>query len=496
MTLLVSGKMTSLLDLPEEMMEFVMSFLPVADRKTARLVCRYLRDISYSAKIIEKEVVKVSSYHDLNHLNQDRKYFHIKIEAEEAEEQVTAIDFWSRSGEYVKSLDLQSVGFHHMSEVFLNTPNLEELELSSWETPRLIVPFPFQKLLRLSLQVLKLRGEEFVVLVENAPRLEELTLIFDNQTVEPDLIDSLEAFTYSRRNFLKLLHFFSGRLEDFQLTKILSNIGPRMLDLSLFDIIGLTDACLPIIKEKMPNLRKITLRNLQFTDEGLHNLLRELKLLTHIDLTMSLVEERTASLFPTMSHLRSVDLSDTPLFDQRCLRLAFGTHRLLQLTELTLKCYGDPYESLAVTDEILAEILAFLPNLKSFYLKNFEELSDLAVQHIANFSMNLRVLSLSGCYGIKDVSAINTLPHLEYLCLRGCEIWICSYLKLRLMKLKEIIVKEYNHAVMQSLGDNCPCLQDVYLDAKDRGEHRGRSHPFRIHYWAPFSEPCWEKYKE
>lgn len=324
------------MDLSFEVLEHVMSFLPYDDKKSARLVCRKWRDVSYSPRLLQNEVVKLQRYQDLNQLiGHGRKYFNVEIVSEA--EEGTAIDFWSRCGKYVKYLKMYFRS-RCFSEVFPNTPNLEELELWRWnwkhadiQTPR--PALSFQNLRGVSLNFTNLSGGEFLMLLENAPRLEDLTLILADGrcAMGPGLVDALETFFNKQRNIIRRLHIPGCEFEDSELAKIFSNICPQMVELRLSESDTLTDECLPIIQTKMPNLRKIALNLSRYdedgfyimlvTEEGVHNLLRSLKQLTHIGLPMSLVGECTAQLLSTMDHLYSVDLVDaSDDFDQRCLR--------------------------------------------------------------------------------------------------------------------------------------------------------------------------------
>lgn len=486
--------MVSVCDLPYEILEHIMSFMSHADKKTARLVCRYWREVSYSPKLVTNQIVKVSKYRDLNELTEhERIYLNLKIDGEDEEED--AVEFWRRFGQHVKSLDMCLLN-HCITEVFPNTPNLEEMKLWESEASRLpVVPFNFQKLLSLALKFVELTGDVFGMLVDNAPRLQELSLTMRGWRIKPDLADALEAFINRQGKILQKLHFSHVRVQNVQLTKILSNIGPQIVELHLPDCSDLTDAFLPVIKQKMPNLKRLNLRWTKCTDEGIHDLLRELKNLTHIELKRSWVGERTAQLLPNLAPLCAVDLSDTQNFDDHCVRRAFGTKHLPLLTDLRMSESG---EWLAVTDQILAEILPFLPNLKNLHLRHFKNLSNSAVRHISNLCQHLRVLSLTHSFQIRNISPLNNLQDLEYLSVRGCRITISADKPLRLRKLKEIVLnsRNNNNAVIKTLAKNCPSLQNVYfdmVDTRDSREQLVNSHHFQSHYVNTFGNVWWEE---
>lgn len=514
------------------MVEKIMLYLPQRDRKAARLVGSCWRDVSYAKKFMKNEVLKVNRYRDLNRLTDSkRKYFHVVVKEENKGEEETAADFWEKFGDDVRSLKM-FLQRNCITEVFPNIPNVEEMMLCEtldhvWIPRRDVVPCFFPKLGKLSLcYIEKLGEEEFGMLVEHAPSLKKL--ILGMNTREPDLVDSLEAFVNRQGNILQLLDFKDTRIEDSQLMRILTNIGPQMVELHLPNI---TDACLPFIQQKMPNLKKISLRT-ACSDEGIDNLLRALVHLTHIDIAYSLVGDRTALLLPTMPHLCSIDLSGTSEhFDQYCLRLAFCTQSLPQMTELRM-CFDPSVEEIgiapALTDQILEEILPFLPNLKFLYLREFPSLSNSAVKHISNFCKDLRLLSLSYCSGISDVSPVNALKNLEYLCLRECAVAISADRPLRLPKLKEILLKgnvknvisefvepderhvlrlkeivqrkilnwRSNKEAIDTLAENCPSLQNIYFGIKlsecDVKEIESCHGHFGIHYVTQHNDPWWE----
>lgn len=523
--------MASVPYLTDEIVENMMFFMSYEDRKTARLVCRCWREISFSSRLIKSEVVKLPTYQDLQLLiEHGSKYFNIEIGDEEEEndclnqtEAETAFEFWSKSGQYIKSLKMR-LHSRCLSEVLPNLHNVVELTLWGLEIPIFpVTPFPFQNLLRLTIKYKILNGNNFRMLVENAPRLEELNLIRESSErnlIREPLIENfklnrdLATFTKRQGSILKRLRFYKIGFDNDKLKKILANVGPQMLEFQLSAFTFLNDACVPIIRAKMPNLIKINLSFSTFTDNGIYNLLRGMKHLTHVDLMSAYAEYQTASVIATMTNLVFIDLTSAYSMNEQCIRIAFGSQRLPQLTELRL------HENGLVNDKTLRKILPFLPNLKVLHLRSFNLLTAIGVRYISYFCQKLQVLSLTGCSGVKDISPLNELGDLKYLSLRGCEVDVSQ---LSLMKLEEIIVKNslkgrHHLPSFQSLAVNCPSLQNVYIEtdlaicgrnekySSGSGAYKlpqqlknqvtiesASEHPFKIHHVSATDGPLWEK---
>lgn len=490
-------------DLPDELLEHVISYLPLAARKNARLVCRHWQQVSYFTRLIKNDLLYIKSYEDLRKLDCKWKYFNVKIKhLGNGRENKPCPEFWFSCGKYIKSLILYvpDVYTDCLREIFPNTPNLEQLTLWNSDdcsviatTPKpahltSIPHFTFSKLLSLTVDFSnEPTGEEFRKLVENAPLLEQVNLVYLRHEVKTNLIDSLKDFTFRQRNILRRLRFKSCEIGDELLTTILSNLGPQVEELHLHACWNLTDTCLPIIQTKLVNLRKIDLSSTKFTEEGLQNLLSSLKRLTHVSLTGRLNSERTATVFAAMSQLRSADISCplSHIFEAQCMRQAFGTCHLPKLTELRMT-------KLQLTDDLLGDIVPFFPNMTFLYMDDCRALSDLAVKHIAASCKKLRVLSLGNCCKIRDISPVNSLEDLEYLGVSGCQINI-SARELCLIKLKTIDLRNtrVSWKNFDLLVKNCPLLKDVSLDASMKKGMKSVGKKSKYSCNLHFGKACW-----
>lgn len=417
-------------DLPDEMLEQVFSHLKLSDRENARLVCRHWRDVFYSPSLTENVQITLSYYSDLNELNFSGRYTNIKIKKMKNKPRMRdgqgitfkedCAEFWSKCGQYVKSLSMFYVGeqSEFLRDIFPNTPNLESLSLcdhddknfkntyrdmfdmartrkalrdSPLESDELALnmlnqlnpfevrpplDFTFPKLQSLKIEYNKgLTSEQFRNWVEKAPMLKRLSLYSRNSKDEKDLLCALDVFTNRQQNHLIGLSLNLFELKDSNLKNIVLNLGPQMVELDLHGCRNITDICLPLISERFPKLQKIDLSCTQCSDGGISDLLKSLEHVAHVYLERTLVSRRTAAVIPAMTQLRVLSLAGSKQhFDELCVRTAFMSKNL-QLTELDLSLYY-------LTDQLVGEMVSFLPNLKALYWDNYGPLCPTAAMEL------------------------------------------------------------------------------------------------------------------
>lgn len=456
---------TEISSLPDELLEMVFSNFSLSQRKKARLVCRQWRNVCYSATLTKNEKMSLGFYKDLSLLNSNGRFSHIEIKDfqsvncrrndDDIEEYEDCVEFWSKCGEHVKSLDLKKASLMSplLRGIFPNTPNLESLTLTSlvdkgaFDQPEhLLLHFAFRNLRSLHIDYnKKCTGDQLLELVANAPMLNRLSLFSvsrrKHSVAARDPGSALGVLAERHQNHLTELKLDIWNLSDTNLRKLILNLSPQMVELDLRGCRKITDICLPLIAENLPNLQKISLTSPVFSDKAVRNLLKSLKHVTHVYLEDARVGHLTAAVIPTMTQLRHLSLAGTSgrTFGEECLRKAFASN-LLQLTELCL-------EHSRLTDQLAGNIFVLLPNLTAFSLSNCFGVTGKTLRHIATYCKKLTSLTLTACYSVKDISPVVALPELKRLGVFDCPITEDMWCKYR-DKLRNVEVRHSPSSVL------------------------------------------------